>query len=225
HHDGRPRATARRHATRRRSHHRVGAQPPPSRSQAQHLRVRPNAAPPRELMSTLQARPAGAARVAEPWERRFFGLVFASLVLGLPNEWSRTYFGSQGTKSAILFSHPVLLLAVFYGMQRRAAFMKAIWTDPFIPLLLLWALMSTVWSTSFGTTARQTIAWSLATAFAFYAVTRFDLREILRITALTMLVGTALNLLFIFALPRWGKVVDAVDANNSGWKGIASNKN
>jgi O-antigen ligase len=176
-------------------------------------------------MSTRQARQAGVARIAEPWERRFFGIVFASLVLGLPNEWSRTYFGSQGTKSAIVFYTPVLALAVFYGFQRRAAFMKAVWTDPFIPLLLLWALASTAWSTDFGNTARQTIAWSLATGFAFYAVTRFDLREILRMSAMVMLVGTALNLLFIFAIPRYGKVIDPVDAANSGWKGICSNKN
>jgi exopolysaccharide production protein ExoQ len=176
-------------------------------------------------MATRQARPTGDARVAEPWERRFFGIVFASLVIGLPNEWTQTHFGTQGTKSAIIVYTPVLTLALFFGLQRRAAFVKAVWTDPFIPLLLLWALMSVMWSTDFGVTARQTIAWSLATAFAFYAVTRFDLREILRSVAIAMLVGTALNLLFIFALPRWGKVTEAVDPANIGWKGIQSNKN
>jgi O-antigen ligase len=176
-------------------------------------------------MATRLARPTGVARVTQPWERRFFGIVFTSLVIGLPNEWTQTHFGTQGTKSAILVYTPVLTLALIFGLQRRAAFVKAVWTDPFIPLLLLWALMSMTWSTDFGVTARQAIAWSLATAFAFYAVTRFDLRDILRTVSIAMLVGTALNLVFIFALPRWGRVTESVDPANIGWKGIQSNKN
>ena len=165
------------------------------------------------------------ARTHQPWERRFFVFVFALLVLGLPNEWSKTTFSTEGSASTIIVYTPVLVLAVMFGLQRRAAFTKAVWTDPLIPLLLIWAVSSTVWSTDPGKTARQTIAWLLATLFAYYAVTRFDLREILRLAALPMVLGTALNVIFIFVLPRWGKVVDPLDASKSGWKGIASNKN
>jgi O-antigen ligase len=103
--------------------------------------------------------------------------------------------------------------------------MRAASADVFIPLLLFWALLSSVWSTSFSTTARQSIAWILATTFAYYAVTRFDLKEILRLTALSMLFGTALNLLFVYGLPRYGKVIDEFDAGKTGWKGVTSNKN
>jgi exopolysaccharide production protein ExoQ len=176
-------------------------------------------------MAQSQATVTRAARTHQPWERRFFVLVFALLVLGLPNEWAKTTFSTEGSASTIIVYTPVLVLAVLFGLQRSAAFTKAIWTDPLIPLLLIWAVASTVWSTDPGKTARQTIAFVLATLFAYYAVTRFTLREILRLTALTMVVGTALNLIFIFALPRWGKVIDPVDAGKSGWKGIASNKN
>jgi hypothetical protein len=47
-------------------------------------------------------------------------------------------------------------------MQRRAAFMKAIWTDPFIPQLLRWALFRRSGPDQLCNTARHTIAWSLA---------------------------------------------------------------
>jgi O-antigen ligase len=176
-------------------------------------------------MATRQAAPIPAARTYQPWERWFFLGVMSTLLYGLPNEWIRTYYGVQGTKSALIFYTPVLVLALFFGLQRSAAFVRAASVEPFIPLLLLWALASTVWSTDLATTFRQTIAWGLATTFAFYAVTRFDLREILRLTAWSMLAGTALNLFFIIALPRYGQVVDPFDVAKTGWKGVTSNKN
>jgi O-antigen ligase len=176
-------------------------------------------------MATRQAASTGVARTFEPWDRWFFLGVMSTVLFGLPNEWIRTYYGVQGTKSALLFYTPVLTFALLLGLQRSAAFFRALATEPFIPLLLLWALASTVWSTDMATTFRQTVAWTLGTAFAYYAVTRFDLREILRLTAWSMLAGTALNLFFIFALPRYGKVVDVFDPSKSGWKGVASNKN
>ena len=176
-------------------------------------------------MATQQAIRATTARTYQPWERWFFVGVLSTLFYGLPNEWIRTYYGVQGTKSALLFYTPVLALALFFGLQRAAAFARAMWVDPFIPLLLLWSLASAMWSTDFATTVRQTIAWGLATTFAYYAVTRFDLREILRLSAITMLIGTVLNVIFIFALPRYGTVLDPFDPAKSGWKGITSNKN
>ena len=176
-------------------------------------------------MSTQQAIPARAARAIQPWERWFFLGTLATLLYGLPNEWIRTYYAVEGTKSALIFYTPVLTVALVLGLQRSAAFTRAVSVEPFIPLLLLWAMASSVWSTDLGKTARQSLAWMLATTFAYYAVTRFDLREILRLTALAMLVGTALNLLFIFALPRYGKVVDVFDPAKTGWKGVNSNKN
>jgi O-antigen ligase len=147
------------------------------------------------------------------------------LLYGLPNEWIRTFYGVEGTKSALLFYTPVLVLALLFGLQRSVAFFRALAAEPFIPLLLAWALASTVWSTDMATTFRQTVAWILGTTFAYYAVTRFDLREILRLTAWSMLAGTMLNLFFIFALPRYGKVIDLFDPAKTGWKGVASNKN
>jgi exopolysaccharide production protein ExoQ len=176
-------------------------------------------------MTTRPATAAGVPRTYQPWERWFFLGVLSSLLYGLPNEWIRTYYGVQGTKSALLFYTPVLALALFFGLQRSAAFFRAVAVEPFIPLLLLWALASTVWSTDMATTVRQVIAWGLATTFAYYAVTRFDLREILRLSALAMLIGTVLNLIFILALPRYGRVEDPFDPVKSGWKGITSNKN
>jgi O-antigen ligase len=176
-------------------------------------------------MATPQATSAGTSRPYQPWERWFFLGILSTLLYGLPNEWIRTYYGVQGTKSALIFYTPVLLVALELGLQRSGAFMRAMSVDVFIPLLLFWALLSSIWSTTFSTTARQSIAWILATTFAYYAATRFDLREILRLTAWSMLFGTVLNLLFIFALPRYGKVVDEFDAAKTGWKGITSNKN
>ena len=176
-------------------------------------------------MSTRQATSARASRAYQPWEQWFFLGIMSTLLYGLPNEWIRTYYGVQGTKSALIFYTPVLVLALVLGLQRASALMRAASVDVFIPLLLFWALLSSVWSTDLATTFRQTVAWTLATTFAYYAVTRFDLREILRLTAWSMLFGTALNLIFIFALPRYGKVVDPFDAAKTGWKGITSNKN
>jgi O-antigen ligase len=176
-------------------------------------------------MATRQVPDAGAVRTYEPWERWFYVGVLSALLYGLPNEWIRTYYGVQGTKSALLFYTPVLALALFFGLQKSAAFMRAMSVEPFIPLLLLWSLASAMWSTDMATTVRQTVAWGLATTFAYYTVTRFDLREILRLSALAMLIGTVLNLIFIFALPRYGRVDDPFDPVKSGWKGITSNKN
>ena len=176
-------------------------------------------------MTTRPATAAAVPRTYQPWERWFFLGVISTLLYGLPNEWIRTYYGVQGTKSALLFYTPVLMLALLFGLQRSAAFFRALAVEPFIPLLLFWALASTVWSTDLATTFRQTIAWGLATTFAYYAVTRFDLREILRLTAWSMLFGTALNLIFVTALRRYGVVLDPFDFTKSGWKGITSNKN
>ena len=176
-------------------------------------------------MSARQAVSARASQAYQPWERWFFLGVISTLLYGLPNEWIRTYYGVQGTKSALIFYTPVLLIALGLGLQRSAAFIRAASVEIFIPLLLAWALLSSLWSTSFSTTVRQSVAWILATTFAYYAVTRFDLREILKLTAWSMLIGTVLNLFFIYALPRYGQVADPFDAAKSGWKGITSNKN
>ena len=93
-------------------------------------------------MATGQATAARASKAYQPWERWFFFGVMSTLLYGLPNEWIRTYYGVQGTKSALLFYTPILFLALLFGLQRSAAFMKAVSVEPFIPLLLLWALLS-----------------------------------------------------------------------------------
>ena len=60
---------------------------------------------------------------------------------------------------------------------------------------------------------------------SYYAVTRFDLAKVLELTANSVVIGTALNLLWIVALPRYGRVIDPFDPANSGIKGVLSNKN
>lgn len=87
-----------------------------------------------------------------------------------------------------------------------------------LQLLIGWICLSTFWSVDVGTTARRSIALAATMLFATYIVCRFDLREILRLAAIACLIITALNLMWVTALPTYGKAGDNVT-------GVLSHKN
>lgn len=186
-----------------------------------------NSLPARYRAGNNAAAPTAPPLADKPkrWEELFVAGTLFTLTVDTPNAWFRQFYGFEGTRSALLFFTPVLLFATVLGLLRFPAFSKAAKTEPLFMMLVAWAMISSVWSTTGGQTARQTVAWALTSAFGFWVAIRFPLKRVLTLYAQGLLVATALNLAWVLVFTQWGHINVWWNPLASGWKGITSNKN
>lgn len=95
--------------------------------------------------------------------------------------------------------------------------------DKFLILLVGFALASIFWTTDPQITLRRSVALVGTTLFGLYLATRYSLRELLRLLALSLSIGALLSVVFALALPTYG--IEAYNLGISSWRGIYRHKN
>ena len=111
-----------------------------------------------EGCATPQATSVGAPRTYQPWSAGSSSASCRRSSTGCPTIGFAPTTASRAPRARSLRNTPVLVVALFFGLQRSAPFMRALSVDVFVPLLLFWAFISTVWSTNPFETFRQTVA-------------------------------------------------------------------
>ncbi len=166
------------------------------------------------------------------FERSYVCVTLFLLFARLPNEWfdsARNTTGANDNASqgilptlvfAALFGVAILLLA---GNWHIAA--KIVQAEPLLPAFIFLCLASTLWSADPNITGRRSLAFALTTVFAYYLVVRFSLADIMRLTALVLAAVVLINLVWIVALPEYGKIGSDFGINSNSFTGIHATKN
>ncbi len=132
-----------------------------------------------------------------------------TLLFGTPNTWFARIesSGTVALESNPLFVAVQLLAVCLIGLVvlgMPITFQRAMLAEPFIAAFLLVIAASTFWSASPVDTIRQVISFGILAVFGWYLASRFELEEILRMAATSVVVGLVLCVFWIYALPSYG---------------------
>ncbi len=115
----------------------------------------------------------------------------------------------------------LLGFAAFFVIRLFGNLPVALWVANQAPLFVAFfafLVLSALWSANPGETIREAVVLALVALYALYAVTRFELKQIVLFTAVATTIGVMLSLSFALVLPEFGD-------SAKGWTGIHSNKN
>ncbi|MFT7475353.1 MAG: exopolysaccharide production protein ExoQ [Verrucomicrobiales bacterium] len=96
--------------------------------------------------------------------------------------------------------------------------------EPLMPMLLGFALVTSLWSTLPGTTFSTVAVLCFTYVIAIYMAVRFSLEEVLYLAGIALALGILLNFTFIFVFPDAGVRVTAGD-DVATWTGVFKSKN
>ena len=130
------------------------------------------------------------------------------------------YKGDSLTRGLLLTGY-ILVLLLLMRMHRR--FLKVFLQSPALVLLLLWAGISLVWSTTPEITLRREAAVSLTSLYGIYLALRFTTRGLLHFLAYTFLALLVVSILLVFFFPEWGLMMGY--PYEGAWRGIFVHKN
>lgn len=166
--------------------------------------------------------------VPGPGERLLAMVTLFLLAFSVPSLW----FQQDNTEVATGDSAVIIAFGLLFAiaLTRLVGNWRHVWRamrrEPLLLAFLLVVLASTAWSTTPDATFRRSVALLLTTFFGYYLVVRFTLREIIRLTATAVMVGTVMNYIWIFALPRYGVTqISTGIASNGDWSGLFTHKN
>ncbi len=136
-------------------------------------------------------------------------LALLFLTAGLPQEWfvvnKFTDVNEGGALVIVVFTVLTGALLVF-SMKRPKAMFYLLVCELLLVGFSLLILFSPLWSADFGTSLRRAIALTLTTLLGIYFVSRYSLEQLLGRMSLIFVFTTFLNLVWIFALPTYGRV-------------------
>ncbi|WOB42874.1 O-antigen ligase family protein [Thermoleptolyngbya oregonensis NK1-22] len=166
---------------------------------------------------------------------RFLELVFVIAYLILYAGGILTLFlsggfseGNAGSLRDVDFALIRQLLLVNYGISfllllwRWKYVVQRLFRSPFLLILLGLVVCSVLWSAQPSLTQTRVIALLGTTLFGIYFGTRFSPKEQLNILAITFSIILLLSLVFVIALPQYGKM-SGIHAG--AWRGIFIHKN
>lgn len=136
--------------------------------------------------------------------------------------------GNAGSLRDVDFALIRQLLLVNYGISfllllwRWKYVVQRLFRSPFLLILLGLVVCSVLWSAQPSLTQTRAIALLGTTLFGIYFGTRFSPKEQLDILAITFSVILLLSLVFVIALPQYGKM-SGIHAG--AWRGIFIHKN
>jgi exopolysaccharide production protein ExoQ len=168
------------------------------------------------------------AGVPGPGERLLAIVTIFLLAYSVPSLWlsEDNTDVPTGDSAVIIVFTALFAIALTRLVGHWGHVMRAITREPLLLAFVLFLMASTAWSTSPGATFRRSTALLLTTFFGYYLVVRFPLREIIRLTSITILVGTVMNYFWILAIPKYGVTQITTDvATNGDWSGIFTHKN
>jgi len=145
------------------------------------------------------------------------------LAYGPPTEWLSApgpdYTGASGTATTTFLV--VAAVGLFGLASTRFAigpFLDQLRGEIFLPLFCALAVASTFWSTVPGITLRLTATMLAVTFVGYWLAVRFPLSQIIGLAAVTLSLGTVLQLAVIKVAPQYAAV-------GSEWVGFAKNRN
>ncbi|HIK42194.1 O-antigen ligase [Thermoleptolyngbya sp. M55_K2018_002] len=136
--------------------------------------------------------------------------------------------GNAGSLRDVDFALIRQLLLVNYGISfllllwRWKYVVQRLFRSPFLLILLGLVVCSVLWSAQPSLTQTRAIALLGTTLFGIYFGTRFSPKEQLNILAITFSIILLLSLVFVIALPQYGKM-SGIHAG--AWRGIFIHKN
>ncbi len=139
------------------------------------------------------------------------------------NEMTNTpatgWMKAAGVGSQILVNGAIFLLALLH-LRRLWRFAFALqWTGVFA----IFAICSTLWSQDAMTTARRSFPFALATLFALYLASRFQIRQQLLIFTGAMIVMASASVILALSVPSIG--LEASTGHFGNWQGVFTQKN
>lgn len=114
---------------------------------------------------------------------------------------------------------PVLALVPVVVLLHGRAVLEALSRTPLLAALVLWALLSTVWSVEPGVSGRRAVAFAAYSLLGVAMAVRWSGRELVERFLWLGLVLLAVSLLFQLALPRLATMSDGA------WRGAFAHKN
>jgi O-antigen ligase len=139
--------------------------------------------------------------------------------------------GEQGVENVaqgLLFAQVLwtsLYTLMFLLMRKKIAdFVRLIWRQKLLLLLLGWAFLSLVWSINRPVTARHFFALLATSFFGIYLAGRYDLRQQLHLVMISLgvvLVSSAIACIFF---PSYGTSRENL-LEQPAWQGVLSHKN
>lgn len=155
-------------------------------------------------------------------ERAFVYFALAAVALNWPWVWlSRTSpldvenVDARGTAIFLV----MFLIAAGVAAPHWWTIKEIARAEPALPLLLLLALVSVLWSGQPDIAIRRSVALSLSAAFGLYLAVRVPFPQLLRMVAWVVLLRVLVDYAMIFGLPSYG-----VDQNGL-WQGRSPGKN
>ncbi|MFT7600159.1 MAG: exopolysaccharide production protein ExoQ [Acidimicrobiales bacterium] len=166
-------------------------------------------------------------------ERLFATTALFIIIYGLPIEWFTSpgladvqagdlqQSGGAGVVVVFVAIWAVAMIRMVGHFGVIVELSKRSWP---LVLLSLCAVLSTLWSVDPATTLRRSFALLITTMLAYYFVSKFSIPEFVRMAAWAILVGTALSIVWIVALPRFGQQL-SFGGGKSSFTGVFFNKN
>lgn len=186
--------------------------------------------------STRTGEPKAPVAFSRPGflERAYVVATMFLLVASLPTDWfteaTRATGENNNATQGIL---PTLVFTVLYGIAilllagNWRVVMHLVKGEPLVPIFIALCFLSTLWADNAFQTqvARRSVSLGLTSLFAYYLVVRFDLADILRLFAVALSAFTFLNIIWIVALPQYGRVGASSARDADAWTGVTLNKN
>ena len=150
------------------------------------------------------------------------------LAYSLPSSWFLRDNADVPTGDTVVIAAFTALFAIaltrLVGSWKHV--MRAVKREPLLLAFMFVLVASTAWSSTPDVTFRRSVALVLTAFFGYYLVVRFPLHEIIRLATFALMVGTVINLVFVFAVRKYGVTQVTSEAATSGdWSGVFPHKN
>lgn len=136
--------------------------------------------------------------------------------------------GLEGREQGLLFAQVfwslLYVILLWFIRKEIAAFGRLIWQEKTLFLLLAWACLSVAWSIDRQVTFRHLVAFLLTTFFGVYFAVRYDLKNQLRLLAISLGIVLSISVAACIVFPTYGISSDD-PLEPPGWHGILSTKN
>lgn len=143
-------------------------------------------------------------------------------VLRLPDPEGDPFAGSadDGFQRMVWFF--IYGMIIMSGVQRRIRLRRALSANPWVLLLVVQCLLSTIWSSTPGLTFRRSFAIALSTIVAFYISQMFHRYQLVELAYLAVAFSLLASLVVVVFIPGIGVYNDVL--NGSTWRGVFLHK-
>jgi O-antigen ligase len=149
--------------------------------------------------------------------------VFCGAFVNIPDKLS-------GADAELGSSNPLVNIAMALILVSSCALVfregaratRLVMSGTFINGLLVWAVLSSVWSVLPLLTVRRSLSLATCIIFAYYAVSRFPMETIIRRLAIAVLIMAITSTIVAVAVPKIGIMTELY---RGSWNGVFSHKN